>query len=83
MNRETQIMNERPATPEEFVTHLAKVTAAIGGQPLGRELEDRLNTEFPTGGSHLRTRLDPSIPVFSANAGKTPVIRAVGPGFQS
>lgn len=42
-------MSTRPATPETFVSHLAQVTAAIGGQPLGPELEERLNTEFAAG----------------------------------
>ena len=51
-------MSERPATPEIFVTHLAKVTSAIGGEGLGPELESRLNAEFPAGGAWFETVAD-------------------------
>ena len=39
-------MSERPQTPAEFVDHLAKVTAVIGAEVPGQELEARLNRDF-------------------------------------
>ena len=51
-------MSERPATPEAFVTHLVTVTAAIGRQALGPDLEDRLNSEFPAGSAWFEKTAD-------------------------
>ena len=39
-----------PETPIDFIAHMAKVAAAIGGEPLGPALEARLNSSFPPGG---------------------------------
>lgn len=51
-------MSTHPATPEAFISHLALVTGAIGGQPLGPELEDRLNTEFSAGSPWFEATVD-------------------------
>ena len=39
-------MSERPQTPPEFIDHFAQVSASIGQDELGSELEARLNREF-------------------------------------
>ena len=44
-------MSERLRTPEDFVAHLAIVTAAIGNRPLDQDLGVALNAEFPVAGS--------------------------------
>ena len=43
-------MTERPSTPIEFIEHLALVTATIGQEILGPDLENRLNQDFAVGG---------------------------------
>jgi hypothetical protein len=43
-------MSDRPATPSEFIDHLAMVTSAIGNGPLDGALETKLNTDFPAEG---------------------------------
>ncbi|MBP6434596.1 MAG: DUF4863 family protein [Sphingorhabdus sp.] len=43
-------MSDRPATPSEFVDHLAVVTSTIGNRPLDTALETALNASFPADG---------------------------------
>lgn len=43
-------MTDKPKTPETFIAHFAPVAAAIAGAPVGPDLEDWLNTEYPADG---------------------------------
>ncbi len=43
-------MSEYPQTPAEFIDYVARVSGSVGSTPLGSELEDRLNRDFPPGG---------------------------------
>jgi hypothetical protein len=43
-------MSDRPATPTEFIDHLAVVTSTIGTRPLDADLATALNASFPAGG---------------------------------
>lgn len=51
-------MSERPTTPAAFVAHIAEVTGAIGAQAPGRELEERLNRDYPASGAWFQRTFD-------------------------